>query len=448
MENMQEVEKKREGIFQKKLSEYLQKTLEMRSAMRNGDYTWDDIFKLRQEYDMRYMCKDNLRKAFSIIDELEDAGFTFIKNEEGINYKEVSEINSNGTMSSDKLISLDSCDKENPKSLLKAHGFNPNKFELVSAKNSIWQQGIREGKKNLYSSKITVKPLEYGKISFEDIDRYFEAKDFSSHNYIKPIEYNDTKDFLEVDIADLHYGLLACREETDDKNFDIHIAEKDFRDAIGDILDRCSGKHFNRIVLAFLGDVLHSNNASGTTARGTPQDMDTRLNKIFDSALDMLIDTIESFELIAPVEVVYVSGNHDRETGYMLNKALEKAFRKDNNVFFYNSPNPRKAKKYGKCLIGWTHGDMKKDRMMEWLKTEYKSDYGSTLFQEVHAGHYHSIETLEKEDNGLLLRYLSNLCPASSWEHSMGFNKGKKAITGFVWNEDRGLRDIWYGTID
>lgn len=440
------------------LTEYLKKTLSMRSAMRDGECTWDDIFNLRQQYNMRYICKDNLRKAFSIIDELQDAGFVIEKNDKkednSVNYKEISEINSNGTMSSDKLISLDDCDKENPEALLKAHGFSPKKFELVSARNSIWQQGNSSGKINLYASKIVVKPLTVEKVTFEDIDNYFKNKDFSSHNLIRPVVYNDSKDFLEIDVADLHFGLLACADETDDKNFDIHIAEENFRKAIGDILQRCEGKKFKRIVLAFLGDVLHSNNALGTTAKGTPQDMDTRLNKIFDKALDMLIDAIESLEKIAPVEVIYVSGNHDRETGYMLNKALEKAFRHDNDVMFFNSPNPRKARKYGKCLIGWTHGDMKKERMMEWLKTEYKEDYGSTVFQEVHAGHFHAIETLgkietlEKEDCGLLVRYLSNLCPASSWEHSMAFNKGKKAVTGFVWNEDRGLRDIWYGTND
>lgn len=435
------------------IEEYLRRTLEMRSAMRNGEYTWDDIFNLRTQYNMKYICKDNLRKAFAIIDELEDSGFFFIKKQEDnllseseARYKETSEINSNGTLSSDKLISLEDCDKENPESLLKAHGFSPKKFELVSAKNSIWQQGRKEGKLNLYSSKIVIKPLNEIKVSFEDIDRFFESRDYGKHVLISPVVYNDTKDFLEIDIADLHFGLLACSDETSDKNFDINIAEKDFKNAIGDIIQRCGDRKFKKIVIAFLGDILHSNNAMGTTAKGTPQDMDTRLNKIFDRALEMLISTIETFERIAPVEVVYVPGNHDRETGYMLNKALQQAFRKDSNVEFFNSPNPRKARKYGKCLIGWTHGDMKKDRMLEWMKTEYREEYGSTIYQEVHAGHQHSIETIEKEDSGMIVRYLSNLCPASSWEHSMGFNKGKKAITGFVWNEDKGLRDIWYGT--
>lgn len=181
--------------------------------------------------------------------------------------------------------------------------------------------------------------------------------------------------------------MLACSDETSDKNFDINIAEKDFKNAIGDIIQRCGDRKFKKIVIAFLGDILHSNNAMGTTAKGTPQDMDTRLNKIFDRALEMLISTIETFERIAPIEVVYVPGNHDRETGYMLNKALQQAFRKDSNVEFFNSPNPRKARKYGKCLIGWTHGDMKKDRMLEWMKTEYREEYGSTIYQEVHAGH-------------------------------------------------------------
>ena len=425
--------------------EYLQKTLEMRFAMKEGEYKWDDLLKLREEYDKPTMCKDNLRKSFPLIDEMNKLGYQFIppsniKN----NYKETSEINSNGTLSSDKLIQLNDKDRDNPESLLKAHGFNPKNFELINAKNSIWQQGKKEGAINLYSSKITVKPLKNEKIIFEDIDNYFNQKDFSKHNFITPVTYNDTKDFLEIDIADLHFGLLACEEETGDQNFDIKIAEEFFKKAIGDVIYRCQNKKFKRIVIAFLGDILHTNNAENTTSHGTPQDTDTRITKVFNKALDMLIDMVETFKLLAPIEIINITGNHDRETGYMLNKALEMAFRNDENIIFYNSPNPRKARQYGRCLIGWTHGDIKKEKMFDWMKTEFKKEYGTSTYIEEHVGHTHSIETLEKEDSGMIVRHLSNLCPASAWEHSMGFNKGKRAITSFVWNEDKGLRDIWY----
>lgn len=426
---------------------YLKQLLEIRQSMlqNDGEHRWQDIVDLRKSYGMPEVCKDNVRKGFLISDELMKADWIHEPIGNKVNYKETAEINSNGTFSSDKLIEILPNEIDNQDALLKAHGFNPVNFTLVSAKNSKWQQGVKDGKKILYSSKITVKPVN-NKLDFEYLDKYFETKEFSiAKDTFSPIQYDANGEVLEILIADLHMGLLAHGQENGGEDFDINIAKEYFTKAFSDVINRCKGRKFKKILFVTMGDILHVNNDEGTTAKGTRQDTDSRLSKMFTESLDMLINAVETLEIISKVEVVYIAGNHDRDIGYMLIKAMEKAFRNDENVSFNNSPNPRKAERFGKCLIGWCHGDMKKESLSEWLQVEYREDFGQSKFCECHVGHLHSQGVVEK--SGMIIRHVSNLCPASYWEHSQGYNKGVKAITSFVWNEETGLREIWYSAV-
>ena len=65
-------------------------------------------------------------------------------------------------------------------------------------------------------------------------------------------------------------------------------------------------------------------------------------------------------------------------------------------------------------------------------------------------GHLHSTQTLQKiEDSmsGLIVRYLPTLCASSAWEHHEGYSKHPKTLISFVWNEDKGLREMWYSGV-
>ena len=259
---------------------------------------------------------------------------------------------------------------------------------------------------------------------------------------------------MEIDLPDLHSGLLAWRKETGE-DYDIHIAKESFYQCIYDIVDRCKHKRLKKIIFVTLGDLLHFDNDNQTTTKGTFQQADGRLTKIFDATMDMLIDGITIIGDIAPVEVVYICGNHDRTTGYMLLKAVENAFRRDDNVQFDTEPNPQKFRRFGKVLIGWTHGDMQKQNMSGWLQQSARAEYGQSEFAEVHAGHYHSLKAIEtkrdltqtEDSGGIIIRYLPTICNASYWEHQQGYISALKTMMCFVWNEETGLREMWYSNI-
>ena len=365
------------------------------------------------------------------------------------------EYKADGTIISEKFITCRDGQEMTPDFILTAHGLKAELWEMVSYKHNAWNTQKSGGELQIsFQSKLTARPRQNA-IGFEDIDLYFKNKDFNARNKAtKGLQYDASGEILEIALPDIHAGSLAWRKETG-KDYDIQIAKEHFYQCIYDIAERCKHKKFKKILFVTLGDLMHIDNDMQTTTKGTFQQSDGRTAKIFDATLDMLIDGITILGDIAPVEVIYLAGNHDRATGYMVIKATEQAFRHDDNVTFDTDPNPQKYRLMGDVLIGWTHGDMQKQNMSGWLQQTARKEYGKSKFAEVHAGHYHSLKTIEtKRDmtqtddaGGIVIRYLPTICNASYWEHQQGYGSAVKALMAFVWNEVTGLREMWQSNI-
>lgn len=359
-------------------------------------------------------------------------------------------LNADGSIESVCLIELWDNQSISPDDVLRHHHLNPKLWEITTCTNNLWHSQGKDDIKQLYQSKVSAKPKK-DSITLEAIDAYFANKVFTKP-LARPIQYDPEGECLEVCIPDLHTGLLAWAQETG-ADYDIHIARKAFLACVYDIKERCTGRTFKRIYFATLGDLIHTDNDNQTTTKGTFQQADGRIAKIFGNALDMLITGLDILGEIAPVEVIYLSGNHDRDSGYMLIKALEMAFRRDGNYTFDVSPNPQKYRLVGVNLIGWTHGDMSRKNMGGWLADRARKEYGLSKFAEVHAGHLHSESRTETyrtytdktiyEDGGIVVKHLPTISNASAWEHQAGYPFGNKTLQCFVWNETKGLRETW-----
>lgn len=423
---------------------YLNEILQCSREIRNGEKTYHDMNNIFQKYGIaNFSSIDSLRRTFKIFNIFDEAGY--VQTPTKSFYKETNGIENNGNLVSDKLIELNDSDKNCPESILRAHGFNPAEFELVSCRNSIWDANSKNGIKKLYSSKVVVKPSSIS-MDLNYLDKYFKEKKFDHERKIP--KYKDVENFgeiLEIDIADFHLGLLSDENEVGE-SYNLDIAINYFNSCIDNIIRRAEKRKFSKIILVNLGDFIHVNNSEGTTAKGTKQDSCGRITTIFTKALDMLIDCVDKLAEIAPIEVVSVSGNHDREISFYLFSSLEKAFRKDDRITFNVGPNPFKAKRYGKILLGWTHGDVKKENITDWMQVHYSKDYGESNWREIHSGHFHSQGIIDKA--GILVRYLPKICAASSWEHTNGYNAAIKSVVSFVWNPDKGLKEIWFTNID
>lgn len=365
------------------------------------------------------------------------------------------EYKADGTIISEKFISIRDGEDITPEFILEAHGLKPSAWDVVSYKNNFWNTQIKGGAKQIsYQSKLTAKP-KTGGVTFDDISKYFESrKSGIPIPKVKQLQYDPKGEVLEICLPDLHSGLLSWRMETGE-DYDLHIVQERFYQCAYDIVERCKGRRFKKIIVATLGDLLHFDNDNQTTTKGTFQQADGRLSKIFDFTLDMLINFVTILGDIAPVEVIYLPGNHDRVVGYMLLKSLEMAFRRDDKITFDTTPNTQKYRLIGCVLLGWTHGDMQKQNMANWLQHEARKEYGESKFAEVHSGHNHSLTTKEAkreftqegEVGGIIIRYLPTICNASYWEHQQGYTSAIKTMMCFIWNENTGLRDTWFSNI-
>ena len=71
--------------------------------------------------------------------------------------------------------------------------------------------------------------------------------------------------------------------------------------------------------------------------------------------------------------------------------------------------------------------------------------WGRTLFREWHLGHLHSEQV--KEEHGVKVRNLSSVTATDSWHYTSGYVGAIATSQSFVWDKERGLREIWYSPV-
>lgn len=327
-----------------------------------------------------------------------------------------------------------------PQVIMEAHKLATNEWDVIAFTSNCWQQQTAGGGEiDLCQSKLTVKPKKQPEISLSDVDAYFEKKRFKP--IIPPTNYKFTDDgsVLEITYVDPHNGLLSWRVETGE-DYDLKIARERFIKCAWDIRNRCVGKTIKAIKMCFLGDILHTENDDQKTSKGTPQQIEGRYPKITDTTEETIVDFITIVKVIAPVEVIWVSGNHSRTSEYLVMRCVSKSF---TDVEFNITPNTIKTVKIGNALIGLAHGDMPKKNITNNVDREARM-IGGIKFVEQHCGHYHS--EITSWVNGIVVRYLPSLCSSSAWEHQQGY-LNFKAMISFVWSETDGIKEYWVNNI-
>lgn len=354
-----------------------------------------------------------------------------------------------GIYENDRLITICETDEITPELMLNLHHLNPDNWSVISYKNNFWHSQVKGGKRLImYQSKLLARP-KIQEISFDDISNFFATTNLDvKHSPVTPLMYDPSGDTLEICVADLHNGMYAWIAETG-ANYDVDIAREFMMRAVADILGRCEGRKFKKIILALLGDILHTDNDQQSTTKGTLQQVDGREPRVFTKTLELLVEVVDIFTAIAPVEVVYTRGNHDYLLGWALIKCLEQAYREGHpNVEIDVSPDTQKARLIGKVLVGYVHGSMSEKNLSGWLQVYARKMDTPIAFMEVHSGHRHDLKVKERIQTesveGVVVRTMPALCNSSAWSHNEGMVAAMQAVVCFVYGENCGLREQWY----
>lgn len=241
---------------------------------------------------------------------------------------------------------------------------------------------------------------------------------------ITPTPKHVTKDLLSVyAIGDPHLGLYSWAEETG-QDFDLKISETLISQAI-DRLVSCSPDSERALILE-LGDLLHADDSSNSTPSSHHTlDVDTRYAKVMQVALRALKHAISrALEKHQTVDVWIMGGNHDPHSSFAIAMCLSCFYESEPRVNIDLSPSLFKYLRFGKVLIGSTHGHAAKmPQLPAIMATDKAQDWGQSTYRYWYCGHIHHKSVTEHP--GVVVETFGTLAARDAWHAGKGYRAGR-----------------------
>jgi hypothetical protein len=298
-----------------------------------------------------------------------------------------------------------------------------------------------------YQTKLQLKPNKR-EISLNKWIDVFNNSIDPPESFPKPIAKTGELLF-ELSIADLHLGKLAWENETGE-NYDLRIAEKRFNYIVDSLLAKALKYGFEKIVFLIGNDFFHSDSLlENRTNKGTQLDVDSRGKKAYKIGFKMVVNNVTKLQQYAPVDIVMIPGNHDKEKLWYFGHSIKSYFRNNDRVKVDNSEKSHKVMLYGNNLTLFTHGEEKNERLRTIMTVDFRELYGKTLFHEIHKAHMHRLKSekykYEDEDNGITIRTLRSPTGTDLYHYEKGFIGQVKGGCGYLYDKNFGLEHQFYG---
>jgi len=200
-------------------------------------------------------------------------------------------------------------------------------------------------------------------------------------------------------ITDYHMGMMAWRQEGG-ADWDLKIAEKTLLKSFEHMITNSPASRVG--VLAQLGDFLHADGLLPVTpTNGHVLDADGRFSKVVKitiKALRRLVDMMLMKH--ETVHVIMAEGNHDIASSVWLRQMFSALYENEPRVTINDSELPYYSFQFGKVMLAFHHGHMKKKEALPLLfASQFPEVWGQTTYRVCHTGHQHHEDL--KEHSGM-----------------------------------------------
>lgn len=255
---------------------------------------------------------------------------------------------------------------------------------------------------------------------------------------VKPPKRFDADLLTVIPMGDPHFGLLTWAKEVGE-DFDLKIAEQVTFDAVDRLCALTPASE--TAMLLNLGDFFHADNSSNRTPRGgNALDVDSRFQNIADVGFRALVRCIRRMlEHHGKVIVRNNRGNHDPHQAFMLSLALNGMFHNEPRVHVEMTPASFYYYRWGKTLIGSTHGDGAKLADLPMIMAnDAPMDWAASIWRVWHCGHFHHDQV--KDAIGCRIETHRTLATGDAWHRHEGYRsfRDMKAI----------VYDLEYGEVN
>lgn len=245
---------------------------------------------------------------------------------------------------------------------------------------------------------------------------------------IAPPSLHDADLLTVIPMGDPHFGLLTWAKEVGE-NFNLQIAEELTFSAVDRLCALTPSSE--TALLLNLGDFYHADNSTNRTPQsGNSLDVDGRFQLIAQVGLRAMARCIRRLlEKHAHVIVRNNRGNHDPHQAYMLSLALDALFSEEPRVTVEMTPASFYYYRFGKTLIGSTHGDGAKLADLPLIMaSDVPADWAASTWRVWHCGHFHHDQL--KDHPGCTVETHRTLAVNDAWHKHNGYRSGRdmKAI--------------------
>lgn len=323
-------------------------------------------------------------------------------------------LNKDGSQSSSTTLQMTSEQAKDHDFVLRAHGFDPTEWDIISARNNFWQQNSQEnGLIDLYQSKITVKPKSDDELTPQDIANLFKA-DITPYT-IKQVA-RDTHN-LVVPLPDLHFGITTM------------LDVKGHLDRLLELIN----KGYKTIVIEQLGDLFHSSQMwSSQTLKGTLLDEVNMVQAVEDAKQFFDVLVTASLENSTTLHIKQMAGNHSGNMEYMFMEYLKAKYPQ---VVIKNNIQFRDAYLLDNVGIMLAHGDLAPKNLPMLFANEFGGAWSLSHSREIHKGHFHKEKTVD--EGGVISRQLGTVKPNDNYEIMNGWTLSKKELYALEYDSDK-----------
>tara|TARA_R110001592_G_scaffold104354_1_gene293664 strand:+ start:8661 stop:10088 length:1428 start_codon:yes stop_codon:yes gene_type:complete len=255
---------------------------------------------------------------------------------------------------------------------------------------------------------------------------------------VPKVKLSDAKDPFAVIMSptDFHWGKYGWVDEVG-VSYNFEEARSRLIDRTNEIISWLPARP-EKIIISTGSDWFHVDNDLGTTTRGTPQDMCGSPAEILITGCQLAREHIDLLRQVAPVDVVFMTGNHDRHSALALMLYLSAAYENVDDVSVKLDPKTRHYTQYGNTLLGFCHGDsVKKEKLPTLMSKEQRVLWGQTESHIWFTGHLHH-QVLYEMDGGLVIQ-LPSLAGHDRYHYRAGYTTAKAGLAAHIIDKQLGL---------
>lgn len=236
-------------------------------------------------------------------------------------------------------------------------------------------------------------------------------------------------------LGDPHLGMYAWAKESGD-DFDLKTARRLTLGAVDRLVS--SSPAASTALILPLGDVFHANDQTNQTPAHKHQlDVDSRFVHVLQVGIETFRHCVlRALEKHARVVVRFVAGNHDPQAVWALAFTIAAYFENEPRVEVDLSPARHWFYRFGKVMIGATHGDQSKaEQLLGVMACDRAEDWGHTKHRYWYCGHVHHSSV--KEFPGVTVETFRTLAASDAYAAGNGYRAGRD-MRAIIHHKDHG----------